>query len=1074
MRKTFFVVLLALIGMATLSANQPMFPKDPSISPDGNDVCFEYDGDLWIVPFWGGSARRLTSTATPEWGPQWSPDGKMIAFNSNREGVVYPYVMPVAGGSATPIIKESYTVVEWFSDARSLLAARYNPRFGTSFYRLPLDGTRPTLLAEIGDRFATLSPDNKSIVFNRYGDAYRESYRGSLAGELWKIDLATKEYSRLTNTDHTERYPRFAASSGALFYCESDGKRYQLTRVENLDFSRAERISNLSQWSARDISVARTSERVVFEHFDELWKYDPQRQHSAQVMKLDIRIPEDQWMDTRRVDNMRNDVWQFCVSDDEKLLGLQYKYDAFLKPREGGDARRVTFDQAGISGMDFLEDKRTLVLQKLDHGRQKLFTANASEPTALKELDWFGRDSLNVESFYRDASGKWVIYYTGPEMSGQVAIADSGMANFRPLNASGPVTSRVGINSDASWAAYTCTRADYVRELYVYEFATGIHTKLLNDDSWTSDIIWTPDNRSLLLARGGNISRLDLMPRDEFELEKDYWADVFAPASPEIDSSGVNSAADTTVAVDPDQVSDHVADAGSETESTDASENGTGPVTEAEPQVKPPTKIEIWWPELEKRMYEIIRDSEAQLTPYRMKADTTFYYLSNGGYYGKPATLKSANLYGKNIKDELNFGMSAWGFVEKEGNFYYVQDGMLRSQWPGGNRKDIRIDLEYEWDVKTLNTRVFEEAWGVFGENFYDPNMHGKDWQAMYKLYLPYAEKARNIDQIGIVVDEMIGDLNASNTGFYPRSDQVSISRSVASLGLEFDQAEVLDKGLKISLVYPGTRLSQFFRLKAGDLLTHIDGMAINSHTSIDSLLLDKVGKRIYLELNRDGEIIKADIKGLSFSELRRLEYGYRTDQRRALVNLLTDNQVGYIHIPAMGQSDYERFTRELYRDNLDKKALIIDVRGNVGGRIHDQLLTLLMKKQYATSTSRRLRYQHNPEPFRVWDRPSIVLVDERSFSDGEIFPIIYKELKLGKVVGIPSSGAVIGTWEYELIDGSSMRLPGSGWYKMDGTNMEGTGAMPDIIVENSPNDIIAERDPQLVRAIEEIIDELK
>ncbi|HPN41500.1 MAG TPA: S41 family peptidase [Candidatus Cloacimonadota bacterium] len=1072
MRKTFFVVLLALIGMATLSANQPMFPKDPSISPDGNDVCFEYDGDLWIVPFWGGSARRLTSTATPEWGPQWSPDGKMIAFNSNREGVVYPYVMPVAGGSATPIIKESYTVVEWFSDARSLLAARYNPRFGTSFYRLPLDGTRPTLLAEIGDRFATLSPDNKSIVFNRYGDAYRESYRGSLAGELWKIDLATKEYSRLTNTDHTERYPRFAASSGALFYCESDGNRYQLTRVENLDFSRAERISNLSQWSARDISVARTSERVVFEHFNELWKYDPQRQHSAQVMKLDIRIPEDQWLDTRRVDSMRNDVWQFCVSDDEKLLGLQYKFDAFLKPREGGDARRVTFDQAGISGMEFLEDKRTLVLQKLDHGRQKLFTVNASEPTILKELDWFGRDSLNVESFYRDLSGKWVIYYTGPTMSGQVAIADSGLVNFRPLNASGPVTSRVGINSDASWAAYTCTRADYIRELYVYEFATGTHTKLLNDDSWTSDIIWTNDNRSLILSRGGNISRLDLMPRDEFELEKDYWADVFAPISTETDSGDIEDEkqSDALSTENSDELAPVEEPELEETEPQSPDVNETIP--EAEP--KPPTKIEIWWPELEKRVYPIVTDSEAQLTPYRVKTDSTFYYLSNGGYYGKPTILKSVNLYGKNIKDELNFGMSPWGFVEKNGNFYYVLDGMLRTQWPGGNRKDIRIDLEYEWDLKTLNTRVFEEAWGVFGDNFYDPNMHGKDWQAMYKLYLPYAEKAQNIDQIGTIVDEMIGDLNASHTGFYPRTEQVSVSRSVASLGLEFDQAAVLERGLRISLVYPGTRLSQFFKLQTGDLLTSIDGVVINSHTSIDSLLLDKIGKRVFLELERAGEIIKADIKGLSFSELRRLEYNYRIDQRRALVKQLTDNQVGYIHIPAMGQRDYENFTRELYRDNLDKKALIIDVRGNVGGRIHDQLLTLLMKKQYATSTSRRLRYQHSPEPFRVWDRPSIVLVDERSFSDGEIFPIIYKELKLGKVVGIPSSGAVIGTWEYELIDGSSMRLPGSGWYKMDGTNMEGTGAMPDIIVENTPNDVISDRDPQLLRAIEEIILELK
>jgi len=399
---------------------------------------------------------------------------------------------------------------------------------------------------------------------------------------------------------------------------------------------------------------------------------------------------------------------------------------------------------------------------------------------------------------------------------------------------------------------------------------------------------------------------------------------------------------------------------------------------------------------------------------------------------------------------------------------------VLRTQWIGGPRKDIRIDLDYEWDVKTLNTRVFEEAWGVFGDNFYDPDMHGKDWQSMYQLYLPYAEKARNIDTIGTIVDEMIGDLNASHTGFYPRNERTSLNRAIASLGLEFDQTEVPDSGLRVSLAYPNTRLAQFFKLQAGDLLTHIDSVRITASTPIDSLLMDKVGKRIYLQLERDGEIIKADIKGLSGSELRRLEYSWRIEKRRALVDQLTQQRVGYIHIPAMGQRDYENFTRELYRDNMDKEALIIDVRGNVGGRIHDQLVTLLMKKQYATSTSRRLRYQSNPEPLRVWDRPSIVLVDERSFSDGEIFPIIYQELKLGKVVGIPSSGAVIGTWEYELIDGSSMRLPGSGWYKMDGTNMEGTGAMPDIIVENSPNDVIADRDQQLLRAIEEILPQLK
>ena len=136
-----------------------------------------------------------------------------------------------------------------------------------------------------------------------------------------------------------------------------------------------------------------------------------------------------------------------------------------------------------------------------------------------------------------------------------------------------------------------------------------------------------------------------------------------------------------------------------------------------------------------------------------------------------------------------------------------------------------------------------------------------------------------------------------------------------------------------------------------------------------------------------------------------------------------------------------------------------MDYTGSSGDRIHDKIISLLTKETYAYSTSRRYSLEKRPEPLRGIKVPTIVLVDERSFSDGEIFPIVYKELKLGKVVGFPSSGAVIGTWEYRLLDGSRMRLPGSGWYKMDGTNMEGSGAMPDILVENTPNDLLQGRE---------------
>lgn len=1067
MKRAFLICVIALAGLIGLYAQQAYFAKDPVINPEGSQVCFVYDSDLWIVAFEGGDARRLTSTPGGEWGPQWSPDGQSIAFNSIREGLSFPYLMPAAGGAAKPIIRESYSIIQWYPDGKALLAARYNQRYGISLFRLPIDGSRPELIAGIGDSFATISPDMKSIIFNRYGDPHREAYQGSLAGQLWKIDLDSKQYTQLTFGGYSKRYPRFAPSSGALFYCESDGKCFQLKRAENLNFGEAQTLSEFTDWSARDISVAGLNERIVFELFDQIYKYDPAAEKEARISPLGIRIAEDQFTDTRRFEISKNDIWQYAVSSDEKFLGLQYKYDAFIRPRAGGEPKRVTFDQTGILGMEFLEDSRNMLLLKMDQGKKKMYKVNVESPTQMEEIDWFGRDSLSVEGFYLTPSGIWVVHYSTPRLGGQIAIADSGFVNIRSINVPQPVLGYIGINDDASWAVYSSIRTDFVREHFLYEFATGEHTKLMNDLGWSSGYLWTPDNRSILFSQGGGIYRLDLVPRDEFELDKDYWAEALKAkeekAAPEEEKAETGEEGEIAPLEEGEEDIE---------EAEDAIDEIAPPEQEA--SQKEPKKLEIYWPDLQKRVYQILAASDGMPGPVRMKSDSTFYFLTDGYFYDKETTLKSVNIFGQNVKDEGSFGRKGWGFRLVGDTYYYVLEGILRSQPIGGGRKDIPLSFEYEWDESMLNLRVFEEAWGEFGERFYDPNMHGRDWQTMYELFLPYAQKARNIQDIGNIVDEMIGDLNASHTGFYPRSDVEGRYRSLAYLGLDFDQSKVLERGVMVAYVYPGTRLSQLFKLQAGDLLTHIDGVEITPNSSLDLLLADKIGKRIYLWLERDGELIEADIKGMNGSQMRKLVYTDKIERRRKLVDEISGGKLGYIHIPAMGQTDYETFTQELYRDNMDKEGLIIDVRGNVGGRIHDQLISILIKKQYAQSTSRRWQYTPTPEPYRVWDRPSIVLVDEHSFSDGEIFPIVYKELKLGKVVGYPSSGAVIGTTEYQLIDGSTMRMPGSGWYKMDGTNMEGSGAEPDIIVENTPNDIIEGRDPQLLRAIEEIMQEIR
>lgn len=1050
-------ILMSFILLATAVAGFAMYPEfaaDPAISPDGTQVCFAYDGDLWLVPFDGGEAKRLTATDANEWSPVWSPDGKWIAFNANREGSTYPYVIPSAGGPARIIIAESYYVSDWFSDSSNLLCTRYNQTYGSSFYKVSLDGSRPLLLAEIGDRYASLSRDNRSIVFNRGGNPHRESYRGIVAGELWQIDIATRRYKQLTFTDHTERYPRFSHAGNAMYYCASDGERFQIYRADNLDFSAPVQLTDFPLWSARDISLARDNDRIVFELFDQIWKYDPD---SNKASRLEIAINQDIWQQDLRQEKMKDDFHSFVVSEDELLIALRYKYDTFFMPRKGGEVRQVTDQHASMGEMEFMEDKRTLVLQMLEDGKRKLYTATCDSIISVAKLDWFGKDDLDVESIDKDTSGKWIIYYGDNRVSSRIAIGDKDLQNIRPLDVSRPVVTNFAINASGDYAVYATTREDvWMRELWLYDFATDEHTKLINEDAWIHSLAWTPDNKSVLMSRSGGIYRLDLVPRDEFEFDEDHWKEIFSPETVPEDSTRVIE-------------SDYVMDI----------EVSKSEVSEEEPKQKtkpePVKELRIVGEGLDKRLFQVLAEPGFSLTVQRVIDDSTFYYTSRNTSDSTTTDLKKANIYGQNVKKEFELGNDVGGYRWVGESLYYLKSGVINFyNTQKSSKGEVKAEFDYIYNTKLLNTRVFEQVWGAFGLNFYDPDMHGQDWQGLYKLYHPYAEKARSIDDIATIVNEMIGDVNASHTGFYPRREGDVRNRQVAYLGLEFDQNTRLSEGIRVDRVYPTSRLASFYNLREGDILTHIDGVAITAKTPVDSLLLDKAGKRIKLLYSSDGLTKEAVVTGLNYSENRRLYYIYKVSQSSKTVNELTDGRIGYVHIPAMGNRDYDNFYRDVFRDNADKEALIIDVRGNSGGHIHDQIITLLSKQPYAWSTSRRYSGERNQEPRRAWTRPTIVLVDESSFSDGEIFPTVYQELKLGKVVGVPSSGSVIGTWQYDLLDGSSMRLPGSGWYRMDGTNMEGNGVVPDIIVEISPEDEIAGRDTQLLRAIQEIQKELR
>lgn len=1037
--KQIIAIVFIIVSICSLAGYEPHFLTDPAISPDGTQICFVYNGDIWSMPFSGGIAKRLTSTAAYEYGLCWSPDGKSIAFTSNREGQYISYIMPAPGGEAKPVSKESMTVCDWFPDGNALLCSKSSLDWGTSLYEAPLSGKRPQLIAEIGDYFSSLSPAGDKIIFNRYGDAYRESFKGSTNGDLWLYDLTTKKYNRLTDTEYTERYPVFSKVSGAVYYCASDGTCFQLFKSDDANLTNPLQLTSFSTWSVRDVDIARFNDRMVFEVFDSIWCYDPGRPDSLKVFQPEIVINEDDWKSFDTVESVSDTYDDFAISEDELLLAFTYKYDLFVMPRKGGEVKQITDSHSGAQNPAFLSDNRTVVFIQNDEGIPKLFKTKIDSVFTVESVFWYGADRFYVDRFYKSSEHHWVIEYTDSLGGGRIAVADRNFDNIKPVLTDKVIGTSLAISPDGNMAVFATIRDDVrIREIYLYDFISGSRRLIQNEDAWIYNFTWLPDQKSILFGKsddGYHICRMDLIPRDEFELEKDNWKEILSLSK--ADSLNTKRKTKSEIAA-------------------------------------PLAYSKIDWDLIEYRIKSIVADQDF-IYPVQAIDDTSFYYVKETRGKDSKSLLNKINIDGKNQTEVGSFPLALDYQIVNDQSIYFKESKKLRVQpLKSKTKTDINNQFVYTYNRRILNQKVFEQVWGIFGKNFYDPYMHNKNWYALknrFKPYLSYVDDSRDLE---LVVEEMIGEINASHTGFTIRSESEVRSKPSAWLGMVLDYSSSMQSGVRVSEIYPGTALYNYHSIRSGDILKSINGTNITPYTSIDSLLADQTGKTIELGFLSNGVAKKLSVKGLSWSENRELWFRNKVEQRRSKTNQYSSNRIGYVLIPRMSGSEYRNFISEVFTRNADKEALIIDIRGNVGGRIHNDLLNFLSQKPNAYTTSRRFGSEMSLTPGRTWTKPVALLIDEHSFSDAEIFPQLFKEAKLGTVIGMPTSGSVIGTWEIQLMDGSSMRMPGSGWYRLDGTNMEGNGAQPDIRVEMDLNDIIADNDIQLKKAVEVLLDQLK
>ncbi|MDP8323027.1 MAG: S41 family peptidase, partial [Candidatus Stygibacter australis] len=1000
--------------------------------PDGENVCFVYLDELWTVDWDGGTARSLTAVDHNVSTPQYSPDGKWIAYMTSRDGFQCIFKIPADGGTAEAVNTDDFTLCDWFPDSKSLLVTRYQERYHDEYFRLYLDGSLEKITS-FSDSFSSLNRKGDKIIYCRRGYPYRESYTGSANGDLWIYDMKQEKYIRLTETDNTERYPQFSMQNDRIFFGASDGEVFQLYQVDDLDFSTKTQLTNFKTWSLRDLDVAYQNDRIVFEHFDQIWKYDPDKKKAS---KLDIEIKSDIIADPLQQIKGNNCGENFDVSKDGKLIVFSWKYDLFAMPVEGGEVKQITHDQKGIDDLVIMDDNKTVIFTQIIKGAPHMYRFNITDIDDIEEIKW-SKDKY-IE-YLDEQYGRLIAAFSQIGSRAQkIAVGDSLGNDLEVLDMEEQYNYGV-LDKEGRYFLYSVT--DYSiwnRELKIYDRETKEIHPIETTTSWFSTPRWGKDNKSAFYSMDGDIYRLDLQPKNDYYYDdEDPWKEILKPEDKKKDE-------------------DKKEEKDKDDKSIDKEEKETN--------------LEIDFDGLDQRNTRIANEEGYNWVVYL--TSEMVYYINS---LDNEKTLRKVKYNGEDDEEVYAFGKGMDSVTCRGKDWYFQKNGSLfKMPLSGSKPEKIENKFSYEYDRHELNQDIFDQVWRRFGRGFYDPEMHDMNWDKIYKKYQEYLQYAYEPNMMGNIVDEMIGELNASHTGFYPRSDQSYPSVRKARLGATFDLGDFPAKGIRFQKLYRNSSLAQNFDIKPGDVLLSIDGIQVGKNLPFDSLLRDKVNEKIKLTIDVGDSTRTVEVKGINSSRNYNLWYDDWVQSRREKVEELSDGRFAYSHIRGMNNSSYEKFEDELFGMNFDKDALIIDIRFNGGGSTHDSILETLTKKQYGWSTSRRADADKYPTPRDIWDKPIVLLIDEDSFSDAEIFPILFKHLKLGKVIGMPTSGSVIGTGHINFMDGSSMRMPSSGWFEMDYNNMEGDGAQPDIYVPMNPEDYINDNDLQLKRAVEELFKELK
>ena len=1070
------ILTIAVLAPFMASAVTPMWMRDAKISPDGSRIAFTYKGDIWTVPVAGGQATRVTATPDYEANPVWSPDSRHIAFAGDASGNFDVYVVDAVGGAPVRLTFNSASEIpEAFTpDGENVLfsAAIQDPAESavfptarmTELYSVPVAGGSLSQVLATPARYVSYIPGgNGSFLYQDvkgHEDEWRKHHTSSVTRDVWLYDAKTGKHTNLTLRGGEDTNPVAVSASDFVFLSERDGSTVNVYEASVAEPSNAKALTSFATHPVRFLSRADNG-TLAFTYDGELYTMKP----GASPAKVNVSLID---ADTNPVQRLNVAGARGAVaSPDGKSVAFIYRGNVFVTSVEYSTTKQITDTPEAEASVSWSPDSKSLIYTSERDGKFNIYKAtiaregeepNFANATLIKEEPLFKVDGHERTMAELSPDGKKLAFILDRT---KLAVMDMESGKVKELTDGSTHRQRNGgfgytWSPDSKWIALEIVDRmhDPYYDIAIINVDNGEMTNLTNSGYFDESPRWAMDGNALIFAS----ERYGMRNHASWGSEMDVMI-VF-----------MNRDSYDRFRLSPEDYA-IVKDLDKKNKKGSDKKDGKKDDSSADDADVKPINVEL----------DGIEDRVIRLTP--MSSDLSSYIITDDGetlYYITQGQDKKQLWKIGLRKDEVKLV----GNVDGASNFDSSADGKTLFLFGSSMKKlDPKSDKITPITTKaTMNLDAAAEREFMFDnisrevkERFYTADIHGVDWPAMTAAYRKFLPHINNNYDFAELVSEWLGELNVSHTGgrYSGRSSSLNDDRT-AALGLIFDLNHT-GKGLKVAEIIangPFDRASS--ELRPGYIIESIDGQPVSFNSDYITALNNKIGKKTLVSFFNpaDGRIIEEVILPISTAKQNSLLYNRWVKARAAEVDRLSNGRLGYVHIQSMGDDSFRKVYSDVLGKYNDREGIVIDIRWNGGGRLHEDIEILFSGKKYFTQEIRGDKTCDMPS--RRWNKPSIMLMSEACYSNAHGTPWVYKHRDLGKLVGMPVPGTMTSVNWVTMQDPSLVfGIPVVGYRLADGSVLENQQLEPDIKVANDPATVVKGEDLQLKAAVEELLREI-